>query len=120
MAPIALGVEVAQPQFAGFAGQNPRHTGGDLARHEFVTAPRRLVVEQNAAGGVHAIGFAVIPRQIESRYLADAIAGAGMKSRPLVLRHFFGLAEHFARAREIEPAIRRQVLQHRQQDNGCR
>ena len=42
-----------------------------------------------------------------------------MKSGPLVLRRFFGHAEHFARAGEIKPAVRGESFQGRQQEMGA-
>ena len=96
-----------------------RHAGGNLAGDKFESAPRRFVIEQDAARGVHLVRLAIIPRQIEAGHLADAVRRARMEAGPLVLRRLFGLSEHLARPGEIEAALRRQVLHGRQQVVGA-
>jgi hypothetical protein len=54
VAPVALGVQVAQAQLALLAVLDARHRQADLARHELRPAQRALVVEEDARGGVQA------------------------------------------------------------------
>src|SRR5437899_176988 len=81
---------------------NPR---GDLARHKLKSAARRFVVEQDSAGGVHSVSFAVVARQIETGHLTDAVGGSGVKPGIFVLRDSFRQSKHFARPREVEAAV---------------
>src|SRR5580700_8606709 len=60
MAPIALGIEVAEEQRRLLAELDGRHRAGDLARHEGLAADRAFVIEQDAVRGMHAVGFAII------------------------------------------------------------
>ena len=68
------------------------------------------MVKQNTAAGVQAVSFAVIARQLEAAYFADAIARSGMKTGALILRQLFGFAEHFARTGEVKLAAGNQVF----------
>lgn len=49
MPPIALGFQVAQPQFFAFSRHDPGNARADLPRDEFETAPRRFVIKKNPA-----------------------------------------------------------------------
>ena len=60
VAPVALRVEVAQVEVVLQAQGDARHGAGDLARHEGLAADRALVVEEDAVGGVQAVGLAVV------------------------------------------------------------
>jgi hypothetical protein len=64
------------------------------------------VVEQNAVAGMQVIGLVIGPGQFEAANLADAIAGAGMKPRVLVLWNLFHLAEHPAGSCKVKTAAR--------------
>ena len=101
------------------AGQDARDGGGDFPAHEFKAPARRFVVEQDAAGGVHAVGFAVVAGKLKARDLADAVARARVEAGALVLRHFIHQAEHFARSGEVKAALGRQRLQRREDEMGA-
>jgi hypothetical protein len=62
MALVAQGVEVAYVEARVEALVDARQAARDLARDEGFTAPRALVVEQNAVAGIYAIGLAVFHR----------------------------------------------------------
>ena len=49
MAPIALGVQVAEGQVLGAAGKNAGDAGGDFAGDELESAARRFVIKEDAA-----------------------------------------------------------------------
>ena len=72
---------------AGLASTLPRRycsrTRADFPRHEFMPAPRRLVIEQNSATRIHPVSFPVIARQVETRHLADPVRRPRMEPRRL-------------------------------------
>ena len=119
VAPIALRLQVAQPDFLALPGQNPRHPGRDLAGDELKAAARRFVVKKDAVRGVHPVGFTVIAGQVKPCYLADAVRRTGVEPRVLVLGHGFSHAEHLARTGEVEAAVGGQGLEGGQQEVGA-
>ena len=60
IAPVALRVEIAQPQRRLQTGLMRATTAVILRVTKFSAAPRRLVIEQDAVAGVHAIALAVV------------------------------------------------------------
>jgi len=92
--PVALGVEVAEFQGFLLAQMNFGDGIGDFAGHEFLAAQRGFVVEQDAAAGEQAIGFAVIDRGPVREQLGDSVRTTGVKERGLGLGHFVNLAVH--------------------------
>src|SRR5213082_3647516 len=60
VAPVALGIEIPEPEFCGALGDDGGNTTGHLARHEVLPATRRFVIEEDAAAGEHVVGLAVI------------------------------------------------------------
>src|SRR6266404_2898030 len=90
---------------------NLRGRAGDLARYEFIAAPRPFVIEQNSIHAEHAVRFAIVSRQFKSGYLADAIWTAWIKRGRLALRHFAHPAKHLGRSGEIKTALRAQLLE---------
>src|SRR6266404_7587861 len=89
---------------------NLRGRAGDLARYEFIAAPRPFVIEQNSIHAEHAVRFAIVSRQFKSGYLADAIWTAWIKRGRLALRHFAHAAKHLGRSGEIKTALRAQLF----------
>src|SRR5829696_5016470 len=63
------------------------------------------MVEQNSARGVQAIGFTVVPCEIESGHLGDPIGRARMKRSGFVLWRNSGLAKHLTGASKVEPGL---------------
>ena len=120
-APVALRVEVAQAQLAREPELDARHAVGDLARHELEAAPRRLVVEEDAADRVHAVALAVVDRDPVAVGLRDAVGAARVERRLLGLRHLLHLAEHLRRGRLVEADRRVDVadrLEHARDADG--
>ncbi len=62
VAPVALGVDVAEPQLAGEAKLDAGDAIGHLAGNELDASQRRFVVEQDAARSVKAEALAVVDR----------------------------------------------------------
>jgi hypothetical protein len=65
----------------------------DLAGDEGLAADRALVIEQDAARGMHAIGFAVIDRDPMSVELGSRVRRTRIERRRLPLRDLLHLAE---------------------------
>jgi DNA polymerase III subunit gamma/tau len=92
MAPVPLGIEVAEPKLVleaqGDAGGGP----GDLAGHEGLTAYRRFVVEKNAVTGVDAVGFAVVDGDPVGVQLGNSVGRARIEGGFLGLGHLLDQA----------------------------
>ena len=104
MAPIALGVEVAEVEAVLEADLHARHSTRDLACHERLAADRALVVEQDAVRGVHAVGFAIVHRDPVAVQLGDGIGAARIERRRLLLRHLLHEAVELRRRGLVEAA----------------
>ena len=104
-APVALRVQVAEPELVLFAAQDRTDGARDLARDERRAAARRLVVEEDAVHRVHPVRLAVVARDPVAEDLAHAVWTARMEGRLLVLRRLAHLAEHLARRRLVEAAL---------------
>src|SRR5262249_49742580 len=92
MAPVALGVQIAeiesflQAQFDGGNGSR------DLAGNKSLSPRRALVVEEDAVGTEYAIGFAIVHGDPIGIEFGGRIGRAGIKRRRLALRHLPYLA----------------------------
>ena len=86
VAPVALGVQVAQEELLLEADLDAGQAAGDLAGDEGLTAQRRLVVEEDAVAGVHAVGFAVVDHNPKAVHLRDGVGGTRVEGRGLLLR----------------------------------
>jgi hypothetical protein len=73
MAPVALGLEIAEIDRILESGLDAGDAARDLARHESFAADRTLMVEQDAVRGKHAVGLAVVHRDPVAVELGDAI-----------------------------------------------
>src|SRR5579872_2908770 len=87
VAPVALGIEIAEIEHLLEAGLDARHGAGDLAGDEGFAADRALVVEKNTVGGKHSVGLAVVHRDPVAVEFGDAIRRARIKGRGFLLRH---------------------------------
>src|SRR6185503_17133989 len=104
-APVALGLEIAEPQFGGHPVLDPCDAVTDFPRDELLAAPFALVVEEYAAGTVHAVAFAIVHRDPVTVDLGHAVRAARIERRLFGLRHFLHLAEHLAARRLIEANV---------------
>src|SRR6266478_3800572 len=84
MPPAALGVKISQPQLRCDSAFYLSDGAGDFARHELEPASLTLVIKQDASDAIHAVGFAIVPRQIEPGHFAYAVGAARMKRGILV------------------------------------
>ena len=105
-APVSLGVEVAEAEFAGEAELDPRDAVRDLARHELEPAARRLVVEEDPRDREEAVRLAVVDRDEVPVGLRHPVRRARVEGRRLALRNLAHLAEHLGRGRLVEADVR--------------
>ena len=105
VAPVPLGVQVAQVeavlQAELDAGQGP----GDLAGDEGLAADGRLVVEEDAVAGVHAIGLPVVDRDPVGVELGAGVGAAGVEGGGFLLGNFLDQAEEFGGGGLVEPGL---------------
>ena len=105
MAPVALGFEVAEIERLFQAGLDAGDAARDLARHKRLAADRALMVEQDAVGGKHAVGLAVVHRDPVAVELGDAVRRARIERRGFLLRHFLDQAVELRGRGLIEPRL---------------
>lgn len=60
VAPVSLGVQVAEVQFLLLTKRNLGYSTGNLACHERLTTPWAFMIEENAIGGMHTISFTIV------------------------------------------------------------
>src|SRR5262249_23447445 len=96
VAPVSACFEIAKLEFLHLPELDSCNVRSDLPSHEFKSAPRRLVVEENARRRVQTVGFAIVSSEVEPGDLGYAVGGSRMKRRLFVLRADFGLTEHLA------------------------
>jgi len=92
-----------------------RHRPRDLARHERLATPRRLMVEQNAVARVHPVALAVIHRHPVRVHLGTPIRTARVERRRLLLRHLLHQPEHLRRTGLVEPRLNAHLADRLQQ-----
>mmetsp|Transcript_33862 Transcript_33862/g.106059 ORF Transcript_33862/g.106059 Transcript_33862/m.106059 type:complete len:379 (+) Transcript_33862:154-1290(+) len=83
--PVPQRVEIPQDEPVPAACHDVGHVGGDLLRHKGASAPRRLVVEEDAVAGVHVVGLAVVFDDPEAVELRDRVGRARVEGRGLPL-----------------------------------
>ena len=108
IAPVALGVEVAQEELILEAELDAGDGAGDFAGDEGFAAARGFVVEQDAVAGVQAVAFAVIDRGPVGEDLGAGVGAARIEEGCFVLRAA-ACAEHFAGGGLVEAAVRAPV-----------
>src|SRR6185312_11742210 len=86
MAPVPPRLQIAQPQRGRQPQLDPGNSAGNLARHKLKAPAGAFVIEENAAAAKHAVGFAIIHRQMKSGNLADPVRAPRMECGGLPLR----------------------------------
>src|SRR6266702_5928525 len=114
MAPVALGPEVAEVNRIFETDLDAGDAAGDLARDKRLAADRALVIEQDAVGSIHAIGFAVVHGDPVAIELGDAIGRARIERRRFLLRHFLDQTIELGSRGLVEPRL----LFHTEDANG--
>ncbi len=101
MAPVTLGVQIAEVELVLKTEMDGRRGPGDLARHECLAAQRALVVEQDPVR-MNAVGFAIVYGDPIGVDLGRGVSRARIKQRRLVLRNSLRLPVQFGSGRLIE------------------
>src|SRR5215470_3766763 len=87
VAPIALGIQITEIDSVLQAKLDGGDRAGDLARHEGLAAGRAFVIEQNAVGSVHPVGFAIVHRDPVGIELGGGVGRARIEGCSFTLRH---------------------------------
>ena len=102
VAPVALGVHVAEEQTFLQPELDPRERTGDLAGDEGFAADGALVVEQDAVAGIHAVGFTVVDGDPVGVEFGAGVGAPGVEGGGFLLRGFLDEAVEFAGAGLVE------------------
>ena len=105
VAPVALRVDVPHVQALLHALVDPRDGARHLARHERGAAAWRLVVEEDAVGGMHAVGLAVVDDDPVRVLLRHRVRRARVEGRRLLLRHLLHEPIELRRRRLVESRL---------------
>ncbi|SVC72845.1 uncharacterized protein METZ01_LOCUS325699, partial [marine metagenome] len=101
VAPVALGIEIAEIQLVLLAGLDVGDGEGNFPRHEGFATAGRFVVEQNTAACVHTVGLTEVYRNPMREHLGASVRTARVEGRDFRLRRLTHLAEHLAGRRLI-------------------
>ena len=96
VAPVALGVEVAEEELGLEAGLDAGEAAGDLAGDEGLAAQGGLVVEEDAVAGVDTVGLAVVDADPVGVHLGDGVGAAGIEGGCFPLGDLLDEAIEFA------------------------
>ena len=105
MAPVAQRVQVAHVQALLQALGDVGEAAGDLAGHEGLAAARRLVVEEDAVAGIHAVGLAVVHRDPVGVELGHRVGRARVEGRGFLLRDLLHQAVQLGSGRLVEAGL---------------
>jgi hypothetical protein len=83
VAPVALGVEVAEVEGVLQAEFDAREGAGDLASDEGLATGRGFVVEQDAVAGVDTVGLTVVDGDPVGVELGDRVGAARVEGSGL-------------------------------------
>ncbi len=102
VAPVALGVEVAEVEILLQADLDAGEAAGDLAGDEGLAAQGRLVIEEDAVAGVDAVGLAIVDADPVGVHLGDGVGRARVEGRGLLLRNLLDQAVELRGAGLVE------------------
>eukprot|EP01022_Parablepharisma_sp_SALTPOND_P036279 TRINITY_DN9838_c0_g1_i1.p1 TRINITY_DN9838_c0_g1~~TRINITY_DN9838_c0_g1_i1.p1 ORF type:complete len:1069 (-),score=237.17 TRINITY_DN9838_c0_g1_i1:780-3986(-) len=105
MAPVTLGVQIAQVQAFLQAQLDARQGTGDLAGDEGFAAARRFVVEQDAVAGIDAVGFTVVDHDPVAIHLGHGIGAARVEGGGFLLRDLLDQTVEFGGAGLVEAGL---------------
>src|SRR5579875_675730 len=92
--PVALSVKISQRELVLQPDFDPRGAARDLTGNEVLAAPRRFMIEQDAVGSEHPIGFAIIAGLPMRINLGAGVGTAWMEGGGFTLRNLRRLTEH--------------------------
>ncbi len=96
MAPVTLGIQVAEEEFFLQAELDAGDGPGDLAGDKCFAADGRFMVEQNAVAGKDIVSFPVVDRDPVGVDLGGTVRTSGVERGGFFLGYFPDLAKHFA------------------------
>ncbi len=102
VAPVALGIQVAEEHAVLQAELDARQGAGDLAGDEGFATNGTFVVEQDAVAGVEAVGFAVVDNDPIAVHLGYGIRTARVEGGGFLLGDFLYQAVELAGAGLVE------------------
>src|SRR3954462_10553850 len=105
MAPVAARLEVTEIKAILQAELDAREAARDLASNEGLAADRRLVVEEDAVTGKHAVRLAVVDGDPVGVKLGDAVRRARIEGRRLALRRLPDHAVQLGARRLVEAGL---------------
>src|SRR6266404_2077992 len=105
MAPIASRPEISEIERVFQSRLDAGDAARDLARHESLAADRAFMIEQDAVGGEHAVGLAVVHRDPVAVELGDTVGRARIERRGFLLRDFLNQAVQLRSGCLIEPRL---------------
>ena len=92
VAPITLGVDVAEVEALVNSLVDAGDGGGNLARDEGTATAGTLVVKEDAVGNVHAVGLTIVDKDPEGVLLGNGVGRAGVEGGGLGLRDLLNLS----------------------------
>ena len=102
VAPVALGVDIAKPQFLPQAELDASHSVGNFSRHELDAPQGRFVIEEYAARRVKAEAFSIIHRHPVCVQFGGRVRRAGVEGCALTLYRLLNEPVHLRRRRLIK------------------
>ncbi len=102
VAPVALGVEVAEVEVFLLAEFDGGCGAGDFAGDKGFAAARGFVVEEDAIGGVHAVALAVVHGNPVGIHFRGAVGASRPEGGGFGLRDFLDLAIHLGAGGLVE------------------
>ena len=102
VAPVALGVDVAEEERLLQADLDAGEAAGDLAGDEGLAAQGALVVEEDSVAGEDAVGLTVVDADPEGVHLGDGVGRARVERGCLALRDLLDEAVELRRGGLIE------------------
>src|SRR5260221_11248290 len=101
VSPVARSVEISQSHLCRQSQLDANGGVGNLARDEFKSSSRSLMIEKQTAGTKHSVGFAIVARKFKARDFADSVRTARMKRGCFFVGCFLNFADHARRAGQI-------------------
>src|SRR5262249_29645078 len=94
IAPVALGIEIAEVEFVLESSLYVSCSAGYLSRHKGFPAARRLVVEKYSVAGKYAVTFAIIDCHPVGVDFRGCVRTAWVERSRLTLGYLLGASEH--------------------------
>src|SRR5262249_47194718 len=100
--PVSFRIEIAKSQLIALPKLDPGCMRSNLARHEFESTPRALMVKENSRRSVNLISLAVVSGKVKPGHFRYAIDRTGVEPCAFGLRSLLGIPKHLAGPRKVE------------------